>query len=89
MVSLPLSTKCALPGYCSKYAIATEGRQELPVGLLIDRFGSEYGKFLAPADSPYSQRSLPPQNLDTLETKPTYPYNYHVYKVKNLSVPFK
>ena len=60
----------------------TEGQQRLPVGLLIDRFGSEYGKFLAPADSPYSQRALPPQNLDTPESKPTYPYNYHVYKVK-------
>jgi hypothetical protein len=66
---------------------ATAGQQELPVGLLMDRFGSEYGTFLAPADSPYSQRSLPPQNLDTPETSPTYPYNYHVYKVKDFISP--
>ncbi|KAI0289199.1 hypothetical protein BC826DRAFT_884404, partial [Russula brevipes] len=57
------------------------GQQELQVGLLVDRFGAETGKFFAPADSPYSQRSLPPQNLDTPETSPTFPYNYHVYKV--------
>ncbi|KAF8312267.1 hypothetical protein DL93DRAFT_2082394 [Clavulina sp. PMI_390] len=59
------------------------GQQALPVGLLIDRFGSEYGTFLAPADAPYSQRALPPQNLDTPTTGTAYPYNYHVYKVIN------
>ncbi|KAF8312261.1 hypothetical protein DL93DRAFT_1328910 [Clavulina sp. PMI_390] len=59
------------------------GQQALPVGLLIDRFGSEYGTFLAPADAPYSQRSIPPENLDTPTTGTAYPYNYHVYKVIN------
>ncbi|KAI0291857.1 hypothetical protein BC826DRAFT_1021296 [Russula brevipes] len=63
------------------YGKPIEGQEKLPVGLLLDRFGSEFGTFLAPADSPYSQRSLPPQNLDTPETSPTYPYNYHIYKV--------
>jgi hypothetical protein len=65
----------------------TEGEQELTVGLLIDRFGGKTGKFFAPANSPYSQRSLPPQNLNTPETSPTYPYDYHVYKVKDFSEP--
>lgn len=62
--------------------IYVEGNQELPAGLLIDRFGSEYGSFLAPADSPYAQRALPPSNLDTPTSAPTYPYNYHVYRVR-------
>jgi hypothetical protein len=40
-----------------------------PVGLLykgqdIDRYGSVYGSFLAPAGLPYSARSIPPSNLD-------------------------
>jgi len=65
-----------------------KGQQELPVGLLIDRFGYESGKFLAPADSPYTQRSLPPRNLDTPTTDPTYPNNYHVYKVIKSFVVF-
>jgi len=57
------------------------GQQALEVGQFIDRFGSEYGAFIAPADAPYSQRSLPPSNLDTSPSSPKYPYNYHVYKV--------
>lgn len=58
-----------------------EGRLLLIPGSLVDRFGHEGGKFLAPADSPYSQRSLPPDNLDTPTEAPSYPYNYHVYRV--------
>jgi len=57
-----------------------DGNQTLPVGLRVDRFGSEYGAFLAPAGSPYSQRALPPSNLDT-PAGSGYPYNYHVYEV--------
>lgn len=47
----------------------------------LDRFGSEYGSFLAPAGAPYSQRALPPSNLDTPAGNTSYPYNYHVYEV--------
>jgi hypothetical protein len=51
----------------------------LRVGQKLDRFGGEGGQFLAPAGTPYSQRSLPPQSLNTIEGD--YPFNYHVYKV--------
>ncbi|EPE05211.1 hypothetical protein F503_03816 [Ophiostoma piceae UAMH 11346] len=53
----------------------------LPVGLLIDRFGSEYGLYASPAAAPYMQRALPPSNLDTPAGNPAYPYNYHLYRV--------
>ena len=36
----------------------------LQTGTFLDRFGSEYGSFLAPAAAPYLQRSLPPSNLN-------------------------
>lgn len=51
----------------------------LAVGQRIDRFGGEGGRFLAPAGSPYSQRSIPPSNLNTFDAG--YPFNYHLYKV--------
>ncbi|KAJ7651781.1 hypothetical protein B0H17DRAFT_1147623 [Mycena rosella] len=41
----------------------------------LDRFGSERGMFLAPADTPFSQRSLPPSSLGP-------PAVYHVYQVE-------
>ncbi len=51
----------------------------LPEGARIDRFGSEFGAFLAPWYSPYGKRAIPPQNLNTFD--PAYPCNYHAYKV--------
>ncbi|MFD3455713.1 TNT domain-containing protein [Streptomyces sp. NPDC058691] len=51
----------------------------LSVGQRIDRFGGEGGRFLAPAGSPYAQRSLTPQSLNTFDGG--YPFNYHLYKV--------
>ncbi|WP_018556971.1 MULTISPECIES: TNT domain-containing protein [Streptomycetaceae] len=51
----------------------------LSVGQRIDRFGNEGGRFLAPAGSPFSQRSIPPSNLNTFDAG--YPFNYHLYKV--------
>ncbi|KAG0057053.1 hypothetical protein BGZ83_001901 [Gryganskiella cystojenkinii] len=66
-----------------------QGNITLLPGALLDRFGSEYGKFLSPAEAPYPQRALPPSNLDTPQgpDQNKYPYNYHVYKVvKNLIV---
>jgi hypothetical protein len=53
-------------------------------GMDLDRFGSEFGAFLAPASELYTQRALPPQNLNTFD--PAYPCNYHLYRVMK---PFK
>ncbi|KAG0299276.1 hypothetical protein BGZ98_010182 [Dissophora globulifera] len=64
-----------------------KGTIKLRYGTLLDRFGSEYGQYLSPAEAPYPQRALPPSNLDTPTTGERYPYNYHVYKViKDLEV---
>ncbi|KAH8905774.1 hypothetical protein BR93DRAFT_997870 [Coniochaeta sp. PMI_546] len=51
-------------------------------GVVVDRFGSEYGVFVAPAAAPYMQRALPPSSLDTPQSNPEFPYNYHVYIVR-------
>ncbi|MGB3437331.1 MAG: TNT domain-containing protein [Actinophytocola sp.] len=50
------------------YAIGQDGEpvkweQRLDRGRLIDRYGSEYGGFLAPAGLPYTKRSIPPSDL--------------------------
>lgn len=55
-----------------------EWQERLPVGQRIDRYGSEFGSFLAPAGSLYAERSIPPQNLDS---NPPEPCNYHDYRV--------
>jgi len=60
-----------------------DGTITLPVGFQIDRFGSEYGTYTSPRGAPYMQRALPPSNLDTPQSSPVYPYNYHVYTVTN------
>ncbi|MBV6702542.1 TNT domain-containing protein [Kitasatospora aureofaciens] len=44
----------------------------------IDRYGSEYGAFLAPEGLPYANRAIPPQSLDG---NPPAGCNYHDYKV--------
>ncbi|MEU4118657.1 TNT domain-containing protein [Kitasatospora sp. NPDC028055] len=49
----------------------------------IDRYGSEYGSFLAPEGLPYANRAIPPQSLDGT---PAAGCNYHDYKVVK---PFK
>ncbi|WP_344071230.1 TNT domain-containing protein [Streptomyces crystallinus] len=51
----------------------------LRVGEDLDRFGSEYGAFLAPAGAAYGRRALPPQSLVTREA--AYPCAYHAYEV--------
>ncbi|KAJ7173450.1 hypothetical protein C8R46DRAFT_1215395 [Mycena filopes] len=53
-----------------------EGNQTLAAGMLLDRFGSEYGRYLAPAYTPYGQRALPPTNLNDAAA------NYHVYRAE-------
>lgn len=52
----------------------------LAPGETLDRFGSEYGGYLAPAGDAYEQRALPPQNLNTREA--AYVCDYHVYVVE-------
>ncbi|MEC4018649.1 TNT domain-containing protein [Streptomyces sp. H27-D2] len=54
-------------------------RAKLRVGQDLDRFGSEYGSFLAPAGDRYARRALPPQSLSTREA--AFPCNYHAYEV--------
>ena len=49
-------------------------------GAVLDRFGSEYGGFLAPAGDPYAKRALPPQNLNTRDA--TRPCDYRLYRVQ-------
>lgn len=66
------------------YVLDPGGRPEeaprtLHVGQLVDRYGSEFGGFLAPQGTPYAERSIPPQSLDT--TDPAYTCNYHRYRV--------
>ncbi|MEU5806603.1 TNT domain-containing protein [Streptomyces sp. NPDC047718] len=58
--------------------IATE--TTLEPGLLLDRFGAEFGSFLAPAGTKYGERSIPPSNLNTQD--PRWPFDYHLYRVK-------
>ncbi|NUR28528.1 MAG: TNT domain-containing protein [Catenulispora sp.] len=65
------------------YLLAPDGspiewHQTLLPGQDIDRFGSEYGSFLAPEYLPYANRAIPPQSLDS---NPPAPCNYHDYRV--------
>ncbi|MER5252600.1 TNT domain-containing protein [Streptomyces sp. NPDC002855] len=57
--------------------------EELEEGELLDRFGSEFGSFLAPAGDSYAERALPPQNLNTRDA--AVACDYRVYEV---SKPF-
>ncbi|QMU76410.1 TNT domain-containing protein [Streptacidiphilus sp. PB12-B1b] len=65
------------------YVIAGDGKpiettQTLRPGQDIDRYGSEYGSFLAPAGLSYGARSIPPSSLDGT---PAAGCNYHDYRV--------
>ncbi|MDA0565138.1 TNT domain-containing protein [Streptomonospora sp. S1-112] len=48
-------------------------------GTLLDRFGSARGSFLAPADTPFPERALPPDSLNTWPGGPEH--NYRCYAV--------
>ncbi|GGV89245.1 hypothetical protein GCM10015535_42680 [Streptomyces gelaticus] len=52
---------------------------KLRPGQRLDRFGSEYGGYLAPAGDAYAERALPPQNLNTRDA--AVACDYRVYKV--------
>ncbi|KAF5384568.1 hypothetical protein D9757_006483 [Collybiopsis confluens] len=47
---------------------------------LLDRFGFEGGTFVSLAGTPYTQRAIPPRNLNTFN--PDIPSNYYRYRVK-------
>lgn len=47
-------------------------------GATLDRYGSEFGTFLAPSGAGYAERSIPPSNL---VGTPPEPCNYHAYLV--------
>ncbi|QQQ73640.1 TNT domain-containing protein [Saccharothrix sp. 6-C] len=53
-------------------------QETLDEGEWIDRYGSEYGGFLAPDGLPYTARSIPPQSLVGV---PAAACNYHIYVV--------
>lgn len=57
---------------------------KLQTGRLVDRFGPQSGRFLAPIGTPYAQRSLPPQSLNTCEYESDVrmPYGYYRYEVQ-------
>ncbi|WP_370115663.1 TNT domain-containing protein [Streptacidiphilus sp. MAP12-33] len=66
-------------GYLLKHdGSPIETHQHLGTGQSLDRFGSEYGSFLAPEGAAYSARSIPPQSL---VSSPAAGCNYHAYKV--------
>ena len=44
----------------------------LESGAVIDRFGSDFGRFASPPDTPYPDRGLPPENIEA---------GYHQYRV--------
>jgi nicrotizing toxin Mtb-like protein len=65
------------------YVVGPDGRPEvtqrtLHDGQHIDRYGSEFGAFLAPEGLAYAARSIPPQNLDGT---PAAGCNFHEYQV--------
>jgi hypothetical protein len=65
------------------YVIGPNGQPEvsqerLHQGERIDRFGSEFGSFLAPEGSSYASRSIPPRSL---VSAPPEGCNFHEYRV--------
>ncbi|WP_017608215.1 TNT domain-containing protein [Nocardiopsis xinjiangensis] len=52
---------------------------DLEEGELLDRFGSPYGTFLAPAGAPFEERALPPDSLNTWPQGNEH--NYSCYEV--------
>ncbi|WP_202919298.1 TNT domain-containing protein [Saccharothrix deserti] len=57
--------------------------EDLRVGAYVDRFGGESGRFLAPVDTSFAKRSIPPQSLDSCYYKDGFRKNsYYKYVVK-------
>ncbi|MFG2998601.1 TNT domain-containing protein [Streptomyces sp. NPDC048340] len=66
-------------GFAEVNGTVDKAREVLDEGELLDRFGSEYGSYLAPAGDAYAKRALPPQNLNTRDA--AFPCDYHAYRV--------
>jgi hypothetical protein len=66
-------------GFLILRGVAVRYEQTMVEGARIDRFGYPGGRYLAPVDTLYLQRALPPQNLNTPGGAPAS--NYHVYCV--------
>ncbi|KAJ7463499.1 hypothetical protein B0H11DRAFT_1870904 [Mycena galericulata] len=60
----------------STTGVQIEGEERLVAGMLLDRFGSTHGMYLAPAYTPFAQRALPPSALNDSAA------NYHVYRLE-------
>ena len=54
--------------------------QTIPAGTIIDRYGSQWGKYTSPAGVPYEQRALP-----YIENPNAY-HKYEVLKIKIMIV---
>jgi hypothetical protein len=66
-------------GFVSHHGVVDRNPVHLAQGTRVDRFGFPGGSFLAPARTPYGDRGLPPQNLNTPQGAPVA--NYHLYCV--------
>ncbi|WP_345044173.1 TNT domain-containing protein [Streptomyces sannanensis] len=66
-------------GFAEVNGTVDKAPEVLDEGERLDRFGSEYGSYLAPAGDPYAKRALPPQNLNTRDA--AFPCDYHTYEV--------
>ncbi|GHI83475.1 hypothetical protein Sxan_08390 [Streptomyces xanthophaeus] len=66
-------------GFAEVNGTVDKAPKKLAEGELLDRFGSEFGSYLAPAGDAYAKRALPPQNLNTREAD--FPCDYHLYAV--------
>ncbi|WP_438319832.1 TNT domain-containing protein (plasmid) [Streptomyces sp. HUAS TT3] len=66
-------------GFAEVNGTVDKAPELLEPGERLDRFGSEYGSYLAPAGDPYAERALPPQNLNTRDA--AFPCDYHAYEV--------
>lgn len=66
-------------GFVVRDGRPVEHRETLLPGEHLDRFGYPGGGYLAPTGTPFAQRALPPQNLDTPDGTPGS--NYHEYCV--------
>ncbi|MDR7273692.1 TNT domain-containing protein [Catenuloplanes atrovinosus] len=66
-------------GFLILRGVAVRYQQTLVEGMRVDRFGYPSGRYLAPVDTLYLQRALPPERLNTPVGAPQG--NYHVYCV--------
>ncbi|CAM3762531.1 TNT domain-containing protein [Nocardiopsis rhodophaea] len=66
-------------GFATVGGVVQSWKVDVAAGTMLDRFGSPWGSFLAPAGTPYAQRSLPPDSLNTWPGGPAH--NYRCYQV--------